>query len=214
MPRTKEQNEQIKEERRREIIDAAIPLFARYGFATTNISQIAEAAGVSYGTVFLYFPSKEDLFRIAVLARLDEASNLFWPPAAEGESPLDHLLRLIRLQIGLFLTEACFLRLVQQILAHPEQFPDLTERVHAFRTATVEHLIPIIEKGQASGQLQPSSPRLLASLYFSHLIGIALTMAPPSGQGPQALTVTEPISQLVLRLFAPVAPPDDRTGTP
>ena len=47
-------------------------LFAQRGFAGAGISDIARAAGVSHGTVFLYFASKDALFRAAVLEPLEE----------------------------------------------------------------------------------------------------------------------------------------------
>lgn len=47
------------EERRREILEAALDLFATRGFDETTVQDIASAAGVAIGTVYLYFPSKE-----------------------------------------------------------------------------------------------------------------------------------------------------------
>lgn len=49
------------EERRRQILQAALPLFASHGFEETGVGEIAAAAGVGTGTVYLYFPSKEHL---------------------------------------------------------------------------------------------------------------------------------------------------------
>jgi AcrR family transcriptional regulator len=50
------------EERRKAIIDAALPLFARKGFATTTTKELAEAAGVSEALIFKHFPSKAALY--------------------------------------------------------------------------------------------------------------------------------------------------------
>jgi AcrR family transcriptional regulator len=50
------------EERRRAIIDAALPLFAKKGFATTTTKELAEAAGVSEALIFKHFPSKAALY--------------------------------------------------------------------------------------------------------------------------------------------------------
>jgi TetR/AcrR family transcriptional regulator, transcriptional repressor of aconitase len=51
------------EERRKSIVDAALPLFARKGFAGTTTREIAEAAGVSEGLLFRHFPSKAALYQ-------------------------------------------------------------------------------------------------------------------------------------------------------
>lgn len=55
-----------KEARPGELLDAALDLFVEKGFAGTRMEEVAERAGVSKGTVFLYFPSKEDLFKAVV----------------------------------------------------------------------------------------------------------------------------------------------------
>ncbi|HEX8903884.1 MAG TPA: TetR/AcrR family transcriptional regulator [Longimicrobiaceae bacterium] len=49
-----------------EIVEAALDLFVEKGFAATRMDEIAKRAGVTKGTVYLYFPSKEDLFRAVV----------------------------------------------------------------------------------------------------------------------------------------------------
>lgn len=54
--------------RRRQLLDAAVRLFARLGYADVKMADVAEAAGLGKGTVFLYFPTKEALF----LALLEE----------------------------------------------------------------------------------------------------------------------------------------------
>lgn len=55
-----------KEARPGELLDAALSLFVEKGFAATRVEEVASLAGVSKGTLFLYFPSKEDLFKAVV----------------------------------------------------------------------------------------------------------------------------------------------------
>lgn len=55
-----------KQARPQELVDAALQLFTEQGFAATKLSDIAKAAGVSKGTIYLYFQSKEDLLKAAV----------------------------------------------------------------------------------------------------------------------------------------------------
>ena len=61
----------VKRERRKqarpgELLDAALDLFVEKGFAATRVEEVAARAGVSKGTLFLYFPSKEELFKAVV----------------------------------------------------------------------------------------------------------------------------------------------------
>src|ERR1700752_2708598 len=74
MPRSKSvpadevqaKRERRKEARPGELLDAALDLFVEKGFAATRAEEVAARAGVSKGTLFLYFPSKEELFKAVV----------------------------------------------------------------------------------------------------------------------------------------------------
>jgi AcrR family transcriptional regulator len=55
-----------KEARPGEIVAAALASFAERGYAATKLEDVATAAGISKGTIYLYFPTKEDLFRAVV----------------------------------------------------------------------------------------------------------------------------------------------------
>lgn len=61
MPRTPEQYEEIRTEKKLKIMSAALELFAEEGFHATSISQIATKAKISKGLIYNYFKSKEDL---------------------------------------------------------------------------------------------------------------------------------------------------------
>lgn len=58
--------ERRKEARPGELLNAALDLFVEKGFAATRMEEVAARAGVSKGTVFLYFPSKDELFKAVV----------------------------------------------------------------------------------------------------------------------------------------------------
>ncbi len=55
-----------KEARPGELLEAALDLFVEKGYAATKVDEVAARAGVSKGTLFLYFPSKEELFKAVV----------------------------------------------------------------------------------------------------------------------------------------------------
>jgi AcrR family transcriptional regulator len=62
--------ERRKEARPGELLDAALDLFVEKGFAATRVEEVAVRAGVSKGTLFLYFPTKEELFKAVVRENL------------------------------------------------------------------------------------------------------------------------------------------------
>ena len=59
-----------KEARPQELLDAALELFVEKGFAATRTDEVAQRAGVSKGTLYLYYPSKEELFKAVVRSNL------------------------------------------------------------------------------------------------------------------------------------------------
>ncbi|MBC7601265.1 MAG: TetR/AcrR family transcriptional regulator [Ramlibacter sp.] len=65
-PDVASKRERRKEARPGELLDAALDLFVEKGFAATKAEEVAVRAGVSKGTLFLYFPSKEELFKAVV----------------------------------------------------------------------------------------------------------------------------------------------------
>ncbi len=82
-PRTDQQFEEIRETRKKEILDTALELFAREGFYVTSISRIAEKAGISKGLLYNYFDSKEDLMRTIVFIGIDNLTK-FVDPNKDG----------------------------------------------------------------------------------------------------------------------------------
>jgi AcrR family transcriptional regulator len=85
-----------KEARPAELLDAALALFVEKGFAATRSEEVARAAGVSKGTLYLYFPSKEELLKAViqhyianeVAAGAEEAAAIEGPTAAVMEQLL------------------------------------------------------------------------------------------------------------------------------
>ena len=59
-----------KQARPQELLDAALELFVERGFAATRMEEIATLAGVSKGTLYLYYASKEDLLKAVIRERL------------------------------------------------------------------------------------------------------------------------------------------------
>ncbi len=70
LPKSSHRRERRKHERPGELLQAALELFVEKGFAATRVEEVALRAGVSKGTLFLYYDTKEDLFKAVVQANL------------------------------------------------------------------------------------------------------------------------------------------------
>ncbi|MAE08980.1 MAG: TetR family transcriptional regulator [Bacteroidetes bacterium] len=77
MPRTEEQFEEIRESKKKQIMDSALELFANKGFASTSINMIAIHAGISKGLIYNYFESKEELITTIIHNGFDEFLDIF-----------------------------------------------------------------------------------------------------------------------------------------
>ncbi|MGO4696292.1 TetR/AcrR family transcriptional regulator [Paenibacillus sp. 2TAB26] len=62
-PRNIEKDQKLRDERQRQILEAAMHVIARRGLPATKIADIAATAGISVGNVYKYFRSKEDIFQ-------------------------------------------------------------------------------------------------------------------------------------------------------
>ncbi len=82
-PRTEQQFEEIRGSRKKEIMHAALELFATEGFDVTSISKIAEKAGISKGLIYNYFDGKEDLIKSIIFNGIDNLT-IFLDPNKDG----------------------------------------------------------------------------------------------------------------------------------
>ncbi len=67
------QRQDLKEERRREILEAALHVFAKRGFDKATVDEVAERAGISKGAIYLYYKNKDALFFSLFEQKMDEA---------------------------------------------------------------------------------------------------------------------------------------------
>jgi AcrR family transcriptional regulator len=117
--------ERRKEARPGELLDAALDLFVEKGFAATRAEEVAARAGVSKGTLFLYFPSKEELFKAVVRenisGRFQEWNREF--ERFEGNTPdmLRYCLKVWWERIGASKASG----IAKLIISEARNFPDL-----------------------------------------------------------------------------------------
>lgn len=89
------------ERKRLRIVAAATELFARQGFRKTSIEEVAVAAGVAKGTVYLYARNKSDLLLQALVEEKRRSMDLFADVLAQGVEPRERLRRWVRASIAL-----------------------------------------------------------------------------------------------------------------
>jgi len=87
---------ELQERRRSEILDAARAVFSKHGFAAADVQEIADKTGVGKGTVYRYFPSKEELFLAAVDHGMRSLKQAIDAAATEAAHPLERIAQGVR----------------------------------------------------------------------------------------------------------------------
>jgi TetR/AcrR family transcriptional regulator len=88
-----ERKEREKEHRKEEILDAAQKLFFEKGLTTATMDEIAEAAELSKGTLYLYYKSKEDMYLAVLMRGMDVLYKIYEPIVASDDSTVKKLVK-------------------------------------------------------------------------------------------------------------------------
>src|SRR3990170_7672423 len=118
------------EDRPREICAAALEVFAEKGFAAAKLDEIAKRAGVSKGTLYLYFEDKESLFRAVV--RDTVAPNIEAVRAAVlgTNLPFDQVVRMFLARIAELTTRLPIGAVAKKVIGESRNFPELAKVWH------------------------------------------------------------------------------------
>ena len=119
-PRKREDNESIREERRKSILEVALRLFANKGYESTSISQLAKEAGISKGLIYTYFESKEALLKSLVLD-LNEMERDFWEDI-QNDDPTKMLENILNVYFKTLVENKDKLRLISALTFQIEKF--------------------------------------------------------------------------------------------
>jgi AcrR family transcriptional regulator len=175
-PRSKEQYEQIKDERREQILYAALRVFSRRGLAATKIGDVAEAAGLSHGLVYHYFESKDAIFvelvRRAVRGAAVSLSEIEQLPL----EPLDKIRAIsssVLAGIESSADSAYYFFLMMQAYVSDANPAEVKELMRGSNEPS-EILLRIVREGQARGQIREGDPAGYVLAFWATVQGLAV----------------------------------------
>ncbi|MBA3658284.1 MAG: TetR/AcrR family transcriptional regulator [Gemmatimonadales bacterium] len=172
-----------------EILDAAQRVFGESGFAGTRLDVVAREAGVSKGTLYLYFDSKEALFREMIRARV--VSGL-----ADGEevaarhqgTSSDLLIQLVTCMYGT-MRQPSMVKISRLVHAELRNFPELAQFYYDEVILRSRRLLQeVLDSGVASGEFRRSAPAFAARGIPAMLVNTAQHQCLFGGLDPEALT--------------------------
>ncbi|HEX3936348.1 MAG TPA: TetR/AcrR family transcriptional regulator [Xanthobacteraceae bacterium] len=148
-----------KAERPQEIIEAAFTEFSRNGYSTTTLDQIAERAGVTKGTIYVYFESKEHLFISMVREFTKPTMETVHDMFKTHDGSTADLLRAQFSFIYEHLVEDRRRReVVRMLIAEAPRFPELADRYHAeILRPCLDMLRQAIQRGVDRGEIRNSA---------------------------------------------------------
>jgi AcrR family transcriptional regulator len=163
--------ERRKDARPQELLAAALDLFVERGFASTRLEDVAKRAGVSKGTLYLYFANKEDLFKAVVreniVPAIGEAENAI--ALFDGHS--GELLRCVMLGWWEHLGATKASGIIKLVMAETGNFPELAQ---FYRTEVIERssamVTGLLERAVQRGEFRPMDTALMTQVLIAPML--------------------------------------------
>lgn len=164
-----------KEARPQELLSAALELFVEKGFAATRLDDVAARAGVSKGTVYLYFASKEELFQAVIREGII-------PALAEGESLVAAyrgdaagLLREVLLGWWRLVGATPLAGVPKLMISEARNFPDTARYYYENVIMRGRRLLGgVLERGMAAGEFRRLPVETTIDVVFAPLLMLAI----------------------------------------
>jgi AcrR family transcriptional regulator len=205
-----------KEARPAELLEAALDEIAEHGFSEARMEDIARRAGVSKGTVYLYFPGKQALFealvRHALLPRLEALSQQLETGGLSSRAQL----RLMLSRVQETMLDPRILAIPRLVIAESQRFPDVARFYK--QTVIDRGLGPIsalLSRGVEQGEFRPHDTNLVARLVVAPVLKSLIWRNTFEGPTGDILDVPALLSlhlDLLFRALAPEPAAPDRVA--
>lgn len=173
------------EDRPREICAAALEVFAEKGFAAAKLDEIARRAGVSKGTLYLYFKDKEDLFRAVVRDTVAPNIDAIRETVMAANLPFAEIVPMVLFRFADLARRLPVGAVAKMVIGESRNFPELA-KVWYDQVASkgLAMMSALIERAQEKGEVRSGDPRLHAfTLMGPMLMGVIYreTLQPVGG---------------------------------
>jgi len=160
---TKPRWERRKDARPQELLAAALELFVDRGFAATRLEDVARAAGVSKGTLYLYFENKQELFKAVVRDSIVQAIGQAEDDLAAAEGmPSELLLREMLQRWWSQVGATKVAGLAKLMMAECGNFPELAQFYNEEVIERGNALVhKVLARGLARGEFRPHDPAMM-----------------------------------------------------
>lgn len=170
---------QQAEERREQLIDTALRVFAEKGWNATSIPDLARAAGIAQGLMYHYFSNKEELLR-AVVQRHSFLSELRELLTVSAERPAREVLPEVAHTFAALMQQKQ--NLVQIFIRESQTNSEIAQQKDSMIEGGVELLTRYVAARIAAGELRPHDPSLTArtllyTIFMSQIIHVSARLS-------------------------------------
>lgn len=184
-PRTKEENERIREERRQQLLEAAVKVFTDRGFAATKIADIAAAAGISHGLVYHYFASKEEIYAALVDLAMGAALQTTEGALAGSGPPWERIAAMIRAMVMGAQYAPEYYALVNQAMTVSAVPAHIREKAWYDGERCRRAIEKLLAEGQAAGEVAPGDVERMTVMIYAFVQGLALLIISARQRGAE-----------------------------
>jgi len=151
------------EDRPREICGAALEVFSEKGFASAKLEEIARRAGVSKGTLYLYFKDKEDLFRAVVRDTVAPNIDVVRSMVEGTDLAFADVIHVLLPRFAVIASQVRVGAVAKMVIGESRNFPELAKVWHDEVVSKALGMISgLVERAQAKGEVRSGDPRLHA----------------------------------------------------
>ena len=191
-----------KEARPGDIVAAALAVFAEKGFAGAKMEEIASRAGLSKGALYLYFDTKEAVFRAVVQQAVAPNIEAVAKHVVESNLPFADCVRALLGRLAALVAEKPVGAVAKMVIGESRNFPELAKVWHdVVLSKAIGTLTGLIERAQQRGEVRPGDPRLQAfSLMGAMMMGVIWheTLEPVGGTPLDVETLAKQHAETVL----------------
>ncbi|MGD9144568.1 MAG: TetR/AcrR family transcriptional regulator [Anaerolineae bacterium] len=173
MAGTPSKRERQREERRSQILDAALTVFSQKGYHATNVSDVAAQAGVSQGTIYWYFESKEDLFQAALLSAFMDIGEESLGSVAMCTTAAEKLLALAESMEGLAEVAEGLFMLFLGYWSSSDRREESAQIWIDLLKQYKDVVVAIVEEGISNGEFKPVDAEALVWALLAAYDGLA-----------------------------------------
>jgi TetR/AcrR family transcriptional regulator of autoinduction and epiphytic fitness len=195
--------EEEKHRRREMILESARGRFQRFGYSKTTMEEIAADAGISKGTIYIYFQNKEDILIVLVEQEALKMERLIYHEIKNMKSVGKQL-------------EIIFTKALEYLEGHPFMDSMVRRDIETFSPRMLKHIVSVedryvaiiedyVRRGIEGGEIEPYNPRLVAYVMYKVFEAFSYS-SNPWDEGFSKEEVEKFVPRLFIRGLAPRKP--------